>query len=167
MRPIQRIQLVAERTGRWACWLALAMAITTLIVVLLRYGFRVGSIPLQESVLYMHAALVLLGLSFTMKHDSHVRVDIVYSRLDQRQRSWINLIGHAVFLLPVCFAVIWFSLPYASNSWRVLEQSVEVSGLPAVFLLKSLIPLSASLLAIQAFAEALKHAANLRRRSDA
>ena len=144
---------IVESLGRWVSWLALAMAVSTCVVVVLRYGFRIGSIPLQESVTYMHACMILVGLSYTMKHDAHVRIDLIYSRLSPSQKQVVNLLGHCLFLVPVCITILVITTPYTANSWRVLEHSVEVSGLPGIFLLKTFVPISAGLLLIQALAE--------------
>lgn len=153
MKHVESLYGVAERLGRWVSWLAFVMALFTCSIVVLRYGFRIGSIPLQESVTYMHACLILVGLSYTMKHDAHVRVDLIYSRLLLRHRQVINLLGHCLFLIPICITIIVITTPYTANSWRVLERSAEVSGLPGVFLLKTLMPISAGLLLIQALAD--------------
>ena len=142
-----------ERIGNAVAWLSIAMVLVTFIVVVLRYGFDTGAIPLQESVVYMHALLFLLGLSYTLKHDAHVRVDLLYSRMTPERQAWVNLIGHVVLLLPMCITIIVMSSGYVAASWAILEGSPEVGGIPAVFVLKTLIPVSAALLGIQAVLE--------------
>lgn len=137
-------------------WLALVMVIVTMTIVVLRYAFAVGAIPLQESVIYMHGILFMLGIPYGLKQNTHVRVDIIYSRLSPRQKGRMDLIGHIFFLLPVSIFIFLTSLPYVSASWRVLEGSSEVGGLPAVFLLKTLIPVMAILLFLQALSEIAK-----------
>ena len=137
-------------------WLALAMVVVTLAVVVLRYGFAIGAIPLQESVMYMHGILFLAGIAYGVRQNTHVRVDLVYSRLSPERQRLINKIGHAVFLLPVAAFIVYTSVPYAAASWRVLEGSSEVGGIPAVFLLKTLIPVMGVLLFLQGLAELLR-----------
>ena len=145
-----------EITGRVVSWLLLAMVVTTCTVVVLRYVFDTGAIALQESVTYMHSLVFMLGLSYALKHDGHVRVDLLYARLSGRARVKINLLGHLGFLLPVCLVITVESFDYVVRAWSILEGSPEVGGIPGVYLLKTLIPLSALLLLVQAIAEALR-----------
>lgn len=132
------------------------MVVVTVLIVILRYLFAVGAIPLQESVLYMHGLLFLLAIAYGVQQDTHVRVDLLYSRLTDRQRQLVNLTGHIVFLLPVGIFMLVTTLPYVSASWRVLEGSSEVGGIPAIFLLKTLLPVMAALLVLQGLSEILK-----------
>jgi TRAP-type mannitol/chloroaromatic compound transport system permease small subunit len=129
------------------------MVAGTVLVVVLRYALDRGAIVLQESVLYLHGITFMLGIPYALKHGAHVRVDLIYSRLGIRGRAVIDLLGHVLFLIPVCIAIIVFSHTYVMNAWRILERSPEVGGLPAVFLLKTLIPLMAALLLLQGLAE--------------
>jgi len=131
----------------------LAMGLLTCTVVVLRYGFDTGAVVLQESVIYLHATAFMMGIAYTLRLDGHVRVDVLYARLDARQRAWINLAGHVLFLLPVTLTIGIGSLPYVAASWRILEGSPEVGGIPAVFVLKTLIPVMAVLLCLQGLAE--------------
>lgn len=139
--------------GRAVRWLTGVMALLTVIVVVLRYAFGEGTIALQESIIYAHGLVMMLGIAYTLKQDAHVRVDLFYSRLGPRGKARINLLGHCLFLLPVGITIFWTSLPYVTASWRILEGSSEVGGIPAVFALKTLIPLMAFLLVLQGLAE--------------
>ena len=141
-----KLDALIEITGRVVSWLILAMVVTTCTVVLLRYVFDTGAIALQESVTYMHSLVFMLGLSYVLKHD----------RLSARARVKINLLGHSIFLLPVCLVITVESFDYVVRAWSILEGSPEVGGIPGVYLLKTLIPLSALLLLVQAIAEALR-----------
>ncbi len=138
------------------------MVLVTLLIVVLRYAFNEGAIVLQEAVMYMHALLFMLGIPYALRHDAHVRVDVLSARLSERCRAIIEIIGHGVFLVPVAVTIIYLSLPYVAASWRVLEGSSEVGGIPAVFLLKTLIPLRASLLLLQGLVETARAVARLR-----
>jgi TRAP-type mannitol/chloroaromatic compound transport system permease small subunit len=142
--------------GRLVAWLTAAMALITVAIVILRYGFDTGAIALQESVIYLHAVAFMLGIAYTLKQDDHVRVDIVYSRLSPRGRDRVDLAGHVLFLLPVSATLAFYGFPYALASWRILEGSPEVGGIPALFLLKSLIPLMAIALLLQGLAESAR-----------
>lgn len=137
------------------------MALTTVVIVVLRYGFSIGAIGAQESVLYMHSALFMLGAAWALQRDEHVRVDIFYRRMGVRGKAWVNALGHVLFTLPFCAVVLATSVDYVADAWRIREGSPEPGGLPAVFLLKTLIPLMALLLALQALAEILKALAAL------
>lgn len=151
-----------DRTGRAIAWLTGLMALLTVLVVVLRYVFGEGTVALQESITYAHALVLMLGIAYALKHDAHVRVDLLYGRLGQRGQCAIDLLGHVLFLIPVAATVLWSSLPYVRASWRILEGSSEVGGIPAVFLLKTLIPVMAILLLLQGIAEILRRLEQLR-----
>lgn len=140
------------------------MVFVTLAVVVLRYVFGEGSIILQESVMYMHALVFMLGIPYALKADAHVRVDLFYSRLGPRGRALVNLTGHVLALLPVAVVMILYSRNYVASAWRVGEGSAEVGGIPGVFLLKTLIPVCAILLILQGIAEIGRCLAALRNR---
>lgn len=157
IRPtIHFLENCSEFTGRAVSWLTLLMVIVTLAVVVLRYGLSIGSVALQESITYMHAAVFLLGAAYTLKRDGHVRVDIFYRKFSPTRQAWVNAIGGIVFLLPLCAFMVFISWDFAASSWRIREASGNADGIPAVFLLKSMIPLMAITLALQGLAETLK-----------
>ena len=133
-------------------WLALIMVLMTFAIVILRYALNSGGVLLQESVMYLHGTLFMLAIALGVGDNTHVRVDILYSRRSPEQQAWIDLVGHILFLLPSAGFIIWVSLPYVSNSWQILEGSSEVGGIPGVFLLKTLIPLTGALLFCQGIA---------------
>ena len=155
-----RAAQAADNTNRHLAhairWLALAMVLITLAVVLMRYLFNIGAIPLQESVMYLHGVLFMLGIPYGLSQDTHVRVDLLYSRMSEAQQRYIDIAGHLLFLIPVALFILITSLPYVAASWRVLEGSAEVGGIPGVFLLKTLIPVMAVLLLVQGMSETLR-----------
>ncbi|MDE0951079.1 MAG: TRAP transporter small permease subunit [Halioglobus sp.] len=155
---VHYIDAFTERSGQLLAWLALGMALMTTLVVVLRYGFNIGSIAAQESVTYMHGSLFLLGAAYALKSGAHVRVDIFYRGFSARTKAWVNSVGGIVFLLPLCVFILMSSWDYAGESWSMLETSAEPGGIPAVFLLKSLVPLIAITLALQGIAEILRNA---------
>jgi len=142
--------------GNLVAPLSFMMMLLTCVVVIARYSFNLGLIPLVETVIYLHGIVFMLGIPYALKEQAHVRVDIIYSRLDPRARAFIDLFGTLVFLLPVSLFLIWSSLDYVSLSWSMKEGSAEPGGLPGVYLLKSLIPLMAGLLLLQGLAEFLR-----------
>ena len=137
-------------------WFSLAMVLLTMAIVLLRYGFNIGAIAMQESVMYLHGLLFLLGIPYGVLRDTHVRVDIVYSRRNRQTQRLIDRFGHCLFLIPVSGFIFITSVPYVQASWRVLEGSAEVGGLPAIFLLKTLLPVMAALLFVQGISQLIK-----------
>ena len=153
-------------------WMALAMVAITLTVVVLRYVFSTSAIVLQEAVMYLHGALFMLMLPAGIRLQTHVRVDVLYSKLSSRRQLLIDTLGHSLFLLPVAGFILVTSLPYVSASWQVWEGSPEVGGIHGVFLLKTLIPVAAGLLLLQGLAEiacnvlALLHGTDISERSN-
>ncbi len=166
-RVADSVERLAEVTGRAVSWLTLGLALVGFLVVVLRYALNTGFIWMQESLTWMHAVVFMIGAAYTLKHDEHVRVDVVYRKLSVRRRAVIDLLGTVLFLLPFCAYVLYESLPYVEGSWRIAERSREAGGLPALYLLKAVIPLMAVLLAIQGVAVVLRSIATLRRREDA
>lgn len=138
--------------GRSVAWLSLAMVLITVFVVAARYGFRSGWVWLQESVVYLHAAVFMLAAAWTLQRDGHVRVDIFYRAAGPRRRALIDLAGTLLFLIPFCVFMAAVSWEYVAASWRTLERSNEAGGLPFVYLLKSLLLIMPALLLLQALA---------------
>jgi TRAP-type mannitol/chloroaromatic compound transport system permease small subunit len=145
-----------ERIGRALAWLALFMVLLQFAIVVMRYVFGLGSVVAQEAMVYMHATLFLAGASYALLHDGHVRCDIVYGDTSPRTHALIDLGGVVLFLLPMCIVIFWVSWPYVTNAWAVLEGSPEGGlGIPAIFLLKSVILVFAVLLGLQAISMAI------------
>lgn len=148
---------------------ALLIALTPCVVLLCfglvaaRYGFGKGSVAVQEAMLWLHACVFMLGMAWALRHDRHVRVDVLHARLSPRVRAWIEVGGHLLLLLPFALFLLWISLDYMAASWQVRESSREPGGLPGLFLLKALIPLSAWLLALQSLALCLQQLRAARR----
>lgn len=158
VRVVAGIDTITRYIGRAVAWLTLCMVLVTFAVVVMRYLFNAGEIWLQEIYIYLHALVFMLGAGYTLQADEHVRVDVFYNGASPIARRRVNVIGTVVFLLPICGFIIWISLPYVIDSWRNLEASPESDGLPfpAVSLLKTAIPITAALLALQGLAELLR-----------
>lgn len=155
-RIVQIIDSSVDYLGRVGSWLALLMVLLMFLIVLLRYVFQIGSIALQESVMYINALIFTVGVGYTLKEQGHVRVDVFYNRLSSRTQAIVDMLGCVMFLLLTSGFILLASWDYVAVSWRVLEGSAESSGLPFVYLLKTTILLIALLLAIQGTAEFLK-----------
>jgi TRAP-type mannitol/chloroaromatic compound transport system permease small subunit len=152
----ESIDWLNERIGRAVAWLTLGMVLLQFVVVVMRYVFGIGSVMMQEAIVYMHATVFLAGAAYTLLHNGHVRCDIFYSDATPRTRAIVDLIGVFLFLLPMCVMVFWVAWPYVANAWAVLEGSPEGRlGIPAVFLLKTVILAFAVLLGLQAISMAI------------
>lgn len=142
---------ISRRTGRLVSWLTLAMVAMTGVVVVMRYAFDAGFIWMQESVVWMHAAVFMLGAAYTLFYEDHVRVDIFYRKMSDRGRAAVDFAGTILFLLPVCAWLAWSAWDFAAVSWSLHETSREPGGLPypAIPLLKSCLLAMPVLLALQ------------------
>ncbi|WP_242521441.1 TRAP transporter small permease subunit [Motiliproteus sp. SC1-56] len=162
MGIVQRIDRLSELTGRAISWLTLLMVLITFTVVVLRYLFNVGWIALQESVIYLHSWVFLLGAAYTLKHDGHVRVDIFYRPMPERRKALINIAGTSLLLLPVSVFMFWIAWDYVANSWAILEGSQEAGGIEARFVLKTTLLVMPALMILQGIAELLRNLLVLR-----
>ncbi len=164
-RKIVKIAVYLEKISVWSgqsiSWLTLLMVLLTFGIVVLRYGFDMGWIAMQESVIYMYALVFLIGIPYTLKHDGHVRVDIFYSKMSPRSKARVNLLGTVFLLIPVTVFIAWVSWDYVAASWALKEESGEAGGLPGVYLLKATILLMTFLLFIQAISQLLLNIAIL------
>ena len=138
-----------ERLGNVLSVLTIALVCVVIVVVIGRYFFDIGSIALQELTTYLHATIFMLGISYTLKDDGHVRVDIFYRNFSKRRQALINVIGGLVFILPISIFIGCSSWDYVLASWSIMETSTENNGLPFVYLLKTVILIMPFLLAIQ------------------
>lgn len=157
---------VNRLVGSVVRWFALAMMLLQFLVVLLRYIFGFSDIALNESVLYLHAGLFMLGAGYTLLVDGHVRVDIFYAKASQRRRALIDLCGHLLLLMPAMLVILYWSWPSVRNSWAILEGPISVGGIPASFLLKSLIPAFCLLLMVQSIACLLRNLIQLQEKAE-
>lgn len=150
---IDRVNVV---TGRTLAWFTLFIVLIQFAVVLMRYVFGVGSIWMQELIVYLHAFLFMLAAAYTLSLDEHVRVDIFYREAHPRTKAKINLFGAIFLLMPVCILLVFVSWSYVGNSWAIMEGSPETSGIQARFLLKSAIIIFAIQMGLQGFVMAVR-----------
>lgn len=130
---------------------AVAMVLMILNVfydVVMRYFFKSGSIAMQEMEWHLFSVIILIGISYTLKEDGHVRVDLVYDRLTPRRKALINMIGAVLFILPITFLVGFDSIANVKEAYASMEGSGDPGGLPYRWIVKALIPLSFLLLFI-------------------
>ena len=160
---VKRLDSINRNVGMVVRWAALLMVLIQFAIVLSRYVFGFSSVAVNESVLYLHSALFMLGAGYTLLMDDHVRVDIFYAKSSPLRRSAIDIFGHLVLLIPSMLVLAYWSWPSVANSWKILEGPISVGGIPASFLLKSLIPAFCALLIIQSISCLL---ANILRRRE-
>ena len=156
-RAISFINALNEWIGRTLSWLTLAMVLVTFTIAVLRYAFNIGWVAMQESVIYMHGLVFMLAAAYTLKHDGHVRVDILYQHSSIKIKAWIDFFGTLFLLLPLAGFIIWSSWGYVNDSWHIMESSRNSGGLPGVFLLKTCSPVMGGLLALQGRALLLRN----------
>lgn len=124
------------------------MVLNVFYDVIMRYFFKSGSIAMQEMEWHLFSVIILLGISYTLKEDGHVRVDLIYDRLSQRRKALINMVGAVIFILPIAILVGTSSINNAMEAYLSMEQSGDPGGLPYRWVVKALIPLSFFLLII-------------------
>ena len=142
--------------GRVFSWLTTLLVLIICFDVLMRYVFSSSYAAVTEMEWHLFAAIFMMGAAYTLKQDKHVRVDVFYARFSDKGKAWVNLLGTLLFLMPFCIVVIQSAIPFVQNSYRVLETSPDPGGLPARFIIKSVIPLGFSLLLLQGISEILK-----------
>jgi TRAP-type mannitol/chloroaromatic compound transport system permease small subunit len=168
-RFVHGVDRLNDWLGAGLRWLALVMVLVGAYNALARYatrftGTQLSSNALNELQWYLFSVIFLLGAAYALRHDVHVRVDVVYSRLSRKGRAWIDLAGGALFLLPFCLLMLWVSFPAVRNSWSIHEVSPDPGGLPR-YPIKALILVSFALLALQGVAQIVRDTAILRGRS--
>ena len=165
-QPESLLDRISSITGKLTAWLTLFMVLVTFIVVIMRYVFDAGLIWVQESVVWMHAVVFMLGAAYTLHAEEHVRVDIFYRTMSERRRAWVDLVGVIVFLMPLCVFLAWASFDFVTQSWRIGESSRESGGLPYPFvpLLKSVLLLMPVAVALQGASLCLKSVRTLQGR---
>jgi len=153
------IDAFSEWVGKGVAWVVLAMVILVSYDVAMRYFFRSGSVGLQELEWHLFSIIFLIGGAYTLKHDDHVRLDLIYrSRfMDDYRRAWLNLIGSVLFLIPFCVLIIICSWPFLSQSFIYSESSPDAGGLTHRWLLKSAIPAGFGLLLIHGIGDAIRN----------
>jgi TRAP-type mannitol/chloroaromatic compound transport system permease small subunit len=149
------IELAIDRIGRLAAWLGLALVMLVAYDVLGRYVFGGASVATQELEWHMLPPIALIGMSYTMRHQEHVRVDVFYEKFPPQLRILIDLFA-AVLTAVIALLIIKLSLNYVWESYRIGEGSPDPGGLPDRFILKAFIPIGFTLLFMQALAQCIK-----------
>ena len=140
-----------EWVGRGVSWVTLSLVLVVFIDVVMRYLFNTSFVFTQELEWHLFGFIFLIGAGYTLLHDGHVRVDIIYQRLGFKGRAWINFLGVLFFLIPGCIMVITTSWKFTLNSFSILEGSPDPGGIPFRFIIKGCIPVGFTLLLLQGF----------------
>lgn len=153
---IKGINRFSDWTGRFVSWFVLAIVLITFVVVVMRYIFNTGSVFMQESVLYFHNYVIMLGAAYALLKGAHVRVDIFYRPMSAKKKAWVDLLGFLLLLLPTCAFIFYIGWDYVAASWAIMEGSQEAGGVDARYIFKTSILIMPVLMIIQGVAESLK-----------
>lgn len=154
-RLADRLDWLIDRIGRLTGWFAFALVCVMAYNVLLRYLFRTGSVAMQELEWHLMAPVCLLGLSYALLHDGHVKVDILYGRFPERVQRFVDLVS----MIAVCIVIailLYLSVPYVYQSYSIGEGSPDPGGLSHRWILKSMLPVGFTLLLVQSIAATLR-----------
>lgn len=149
---ISLLEFINRTIGAVIRWFVLLMVLIQFFIVILRYALGYSHIAVNESVLYLHAAVFMLGAGYTLLVDGHVRVDIFYAKMSDRGQAIIDLLGHIFLLIPAMSALLYWSWPSVYNAWKIKEGAISVGGIPGIWLMKLFIPAFCLLLLIQSVA---------------
>ena len=155
LRISRAIDALNAGFGKIADWAVLLSAVISAGNACIRYGFSISSNSWLEIQWYLFAVIVLLGASYTLNKNEHVRIDIIYGNLPMRAQLWIDLLGTIVFLLPTCIIIGWVSFPLFYNSYLIHEMSNNAGGLLR-WPVKLLLPVGFFMLALQGISEIIK-----------
>ena len=149
------IDVFIDTVGRITAWSSFALAAVMGGNVLLRYVFHTGTVWSQELEWHLMAPICLFGMSYALRHGEHVRVDVMFAGFSRRTKDFVEFIS-ALILMAISLIVIWLSISYVMQSWSIGEGSANPGGIPARYILKSLIPIGFALMFVQAFGQAIR-----------
>ncbi len=145
--------------------LMLLMMANVFLDVILRYFFNTGSIAMQEMEWHLFAVMFLLGISYSLTNESHVRVDFIYDNLSKKKKAFINIIGTIFMLIPFSLLIVYGSYEFVYDAYDMNEISQDPGGLTHRWIIKAMIPFSFALLIISSIAYLYKNILILRKRS--
>jgi TRAP-type mannitol/chloroaromatic compound transport system permease small subunit len=153
---VRAISAVNGLLGRVFAYFSLAVVLICFTVVVLRYGFRIGSVPLQDLYVWLNGMMFMGIAGYTLMKDGHVRVDLFYRAASLRTKAAIDMIGSVAFVGPFVAVLVAWGLPYVERSWSLRESSPNFGGLPGLYILKSFLLVFAAVVALQALAMFLR-----------
>ena len=145
-----------ERISDFLMLLLLTMIMMIFISVICRFFFNINFVALQELIMYFHATIFMFGISYALKKDAHVKIDIIYNILPKKIKTYISIASILLFILPMSIFLIYISIGMTIQSWSIFEGSSEAGGLDLVFILKTIIPLTGILILLQSMSQLLK-----------
>ena len=151
------IDKLTDNIANGLLYILIALILLVFSTVFFRYVFNMSYIIVQEIIMYLHALIFMFGISYALKENSHVKIDVLYNTLNKRTQRVISIAGLVSFILPTALFIIYVSIDMVTQSWMILEGSSEAGGLNLVFILKSLIPISGVLIFLQGISELIKH----------
>ena len=151
------IDKLTDNIANVLLYILIVLIVLVFSTVFFRYVFNMSYIIIQEIIMYLHALIFMFGISYALKENSHVKIDVLYNSLNKRTQKVISIAGLVSFILPTALFIIYISIDMVTQSWMILEGSSEAGGLDLVFILKSLIPISGILIFLQGISELIKH----------
>lgn len=165
MKPLLRLARIVDRLnhaiGELMSWAILAVVLLSAGNAIVRKALSIGSNAALELQLYLFAAIFLLNGGYTLLRDEHIRIDVLFARLGERTRMWIDILGILFFLLPMAFMTAWMTLPVLQRTFAGNEHSASEGGL-LIWPAWALVVAGFTLLILQALAEMIKRVAKLR-----
>ena len=156
IRVSETLDRVITKIGKIAAWAGLALIVVTIFDVVTRRFLVLGSTKLQDAEWHLHVVLFAFCLGFAYLKDSHVRIDLLREQLKERTQWWIEVIGILVFLLPFCILIIWFGIDFVHRAYDTNEVSASATGLSHRWMIKAVIPLGFTVLALSGIAILLR-----------
>lgn len=153
------------RIGRSAAWLSAVLIAVIILQVSLRYLFGISYVALEEIQWHLYAVIILLGMVYASVTDSHIRLDLFHLNFSSRKKEWVEILGILFFLLPMIWVFFYHSLDFVAESWMVSERSDAPLGLGCRWAIKSMIPISFSLLFLAASSRVIKGVHRLKTRN--
>lgn len=161
MNFLKKLIISCDRLNEWVGSIIVSLAVFLFIGVIfsnvvMRYVFNTSFVFMAELEWHVFAFIFLIGAGFTLLHDGHVRVDIFYSMMTERQQAWINFLGVILLLFPSCYLVLTTTIPWVIDAYRIGERSIDPGGFPARFIIKSALPVGYFLILFQGILLMLK-----------
>lgn len=161
LRLAGAIDRMVDHVGRATAWLALFLALVMATNVLLRYGFSVGSIWMQEFEWHIFVPICVFGMSYALLHGEHVRVDVLFQFFSPKTKHLVDVVT-AILGMLLCAIVIKLCIPYVYQSWSINEGTANPGGIAYRYIVKGLIPLGFALYFLQSLSDAIKSFARYR-----
>ncbi|RCS56505.1 TRAP transporter small permease subunit [Parvibium lacunae] len=159
------IDAVNEKIGAWVSWLSLVAVIVSSLNAIMRYSFDLSSNAWLELQWYLFAAVFMLAGAYSLRHNEHVRIDIIFNKLSPKKQAIVDTFGMLLFLTPMCLIVIYDGWGFFAESWRIQEMSSNPGGLIR-WPVKLLIPVGFTLLFLQGISQLIKQLAFLADRAE-